>query len=188
MESDGTEWETVIDHEDYEINVNYPHQIRKKANGMILKECMTCYGYLRVHMNLHEHFKHLLIALQFLPNPDNLPAVDHANHVRSDNRIENLRWISNSNNCRNKSAHKGVEYTFVDEISPEAIHVTEYGEHQFDDLYFHNNQFLYFNGVQYRILHIIEHENGNLHVNIKDTEHRFVSICYSVFKRMYNLI
>jgi hypothetical protein len=192
MEVEGTdganEWETCVVDEAYEINVNYPHQLRKKATGNIIAENETVYGYIRVCLNLHDHFKHRLIALQFIPNPENLPAVDHVNHIRSDNRIENLRWISNSNNCRNKSVHKGVEYTFVDEISPEAIRVTHYNDHEFDDLYYYNDQFFYFNGIQYRVLHIIERANGNLHVNIMDTQHRFVSICYSVFKRMYDLI
>ena len=34
---------------------------------------------------------HRLVAELYLPNPDNLPIVDHINRVRDDNRLENLR-------------------------------------------------------------------------------------------------
>jgi hypothetical protein len=38
------------------------------------------------------------VALAFIPNPDNLPIVDHVNAVRWDNRVENLRWVTQSEN------------------------------------------------------------------------------------------
>lgn len=41
---------------------------------------------------------HRLVALAFLPNPDNLPEVNHKNYVRTDNRAENLEWISHYDN------------------------------------------------------------------------------------------
>ena len=44
---------------------------------------------------------HRLIAEHYIPNPDNLPFIDHINGVRSDNRIENLRWVSRQDNNRN---------------------------------------------------------------------------------------
>ncbi len=44
---------------------------------------------------------HRLVAERYLPNPHNLPQVDHINRVRHDNRVENLRWVSREENMSN---------------------------------------------------------------------------------------
>ena len=46
---------------------------------------------------------HRLIAKMFIPNPYNLPNIDHINHNKTDNRLENLRWVSQRDNNRNMS-------------------------------------------------------------------------------------
>jgi len=49
---------------------------------------------------------HVLVAQVFIPNPENKTYVDHINHDRHDNRVENLRWVTQSENLQNKSIHK----------------------------------------------------------------------------------
>ena len=46
--------------------------------------------------------QHRLLALTFLPNPNNYPDVDHINRDKRDNRLENLRWVPKSDNEKNK--------------------------------------------------------------------------------------
>jgi hypothetical protein len=49
---------------------------------------------------------HRLIAIHYIPNPENKKEVDHINRIRTDNRIENLRWVSNLENHQNMSFYK----------------------------------------------------------------------------------
>lgn len=47
-------------------------------------------------------FIHRLVALCFIPNPDNLPNIDHINRVGDYNHKDNLRWSRHSPNEANR--------------------------------------------------------------------------------------
>ena len=44
---------------------------------------------------------HRLVASAFIPNTDNKPCIDHINTDRTDNRVENLRWVTYKENMNN---------------------------------------------------------------------------------------
>lgn len=62
-------------------------------------------GYLTLSLYKNgkpKHFYvHRLVAEAFIPNPENKKTIDHINCVRSDNRLENLKWATQKENCNN---------------------------------------------------------------------------------------
>lgn len=48
-------------------------------------------------------YVHRLVAEAWLPNPNNYPYITHINGINSDNRVENLKWISVDEWKENKS-------------------------------------------------------------------------------------
>ncbi len=60
--------------------------------------------------------KHRLMALAFLPNPKNLPFVDHIDRDKSNNCLSNLRWVNKSQNCVNKKINGKLGYRHISEL------------------------------------------------------------------------
>ena len=49
---------------------------------------------------------HILVAITFIPNPNNYPCVDHIDTITSNNYVENLRWVTQQMNMNNKLTKK----------------------------------------------------------------------------------
>ena len=58
--------------------------------------------YYRVCLPNKTYLLHRLIAIHFIPNPENKTEVDHIDRNRKNNLIENLRWVTRSENNINK--------------------------------------------------------------------------------------
>ena len=175
---------------DYEILSQYPFTIRKKRNHYVISEWKDYKGYIKIKLNQKHYFKHVIIAKQFIPNddPEHKTQVDHKNRNKADYHLDNLRWVSQSENQKNKESYKGVNYEYVDEIPDESIVVDTYGAHKFENYYYHDNVFYFYNGIQYRKLLIIELKNGSKCVHMTDSNGENIGVYYNKFKKQYDLL
>lgn len=70
--------------------------------GKILKLNQKRHGYLSVDLAKNGKTKtmqvHRIIANTFIPNPENKPQINHINAIKTDNRVQNLEWVTAEEN------------------------------------------------------------------------------------------
>jgi len=80
----------------------------RKPSGRVLKKAISNSGYytvqLRKNKKPYPYLLHRLLAIQFIPNPENKPCVNHIDSNRLNNKLNNLEWVTYSEN--NSHAHK----------------------------------------------------------------------------------
>jgi len=75
-----------------------------------LKGSLSNKGYLQTILSSRQTKQarnvkiHRVVAEAFIPNPDNLPEVNHINGDKTDNRAENLEWVTTNENLRHARA------------------------------------------------------------------------------------
>lgn len=91
------EWRAVPGYEGlYE--VSNMGNVRNVRRNTLLRLPKTNNGYIRIVLSkngIKTGFQvHRIVAQAFLPNPDNLPQVNHKDEVKSNNCVDNLEWCS----------------------------------------------------------------------------------------------
>lgn len=104
-------WKSIQGYEGfYEINPqggvrSVTRTIRGRLFEMThLRQRPHCNGYKRISLrknNLHTTFYiHRLVAIAFIPNPENKPFVNHIDGVKTNNHVSNLEWNTEGENTR----------------------------------------------------------------------------------------
>ena len=109
--------------EDYYIDEN--GNIYDRNKKLMKSKWVDNTGYyqivLRKDKKKHHVRIHRLMALQFIPNPDNLPQVNHKDGNKLNNSVDNLEWVSNSDNTKHGYDNK-LYHTKKRKISIKTTH------------------------------------------------------------------
>ena len=171
-------WEPLTDFEDdYEVETEPPHRIRRKRDGLMPKPSLVKRsGYVQVKLNGNTYRYHRILAKHFIPNPDNLPEVDHINQDKTDNALENLRWVNRSQNLKNRAKYVKQKSEFLDHAPNDIIEIrafndVEYEENKYFFCFENDRVVLRVNDHKWRYLNMTPH-TGYLCVVLRDINGR----------------
>jgi hypothetical protein len=103
----------VFNQDTMKIIKEYPNYLADNKGNIYVKETMAIRlpvpnpnGYNRIMLSdkskRKNKYVHRLVAETFIPNPNNLPYVNHKDANRKNNSVENLEWCNNQQNIKHR--------------------------------------------------------------------------------------
>ena len=120
------------------------HEVDRGEKGVmtypshIMKLCVSNAGYLRACIKddngiRRQQSVHRAVALAFIPNPENKPEVNHINANKLDNCVENLEWVTSSENARHRDMLLPEPRKMPDNIHNEKAVIID-GKYRFESI------------------------------------------------------
>lgn len=98
--------------------------IKSKVNGRVVKGLICC-GYHYVGLakeGVRKNYRvHRLVAMTFIPNPNNLPIINHKDENRLNNSVDNLEWCTQKYNANYGNARKKLSASLIKSIGVKII-------------------------------------------------------------------
>jgi hypothetical protein len=156
--ADGADWEVLKNFSDFEIN-KISSDIRHKETKKIVRPIRRQDGYKLVKLRKTKgiFYVHRLMASQFLTNPDpNVRRfIDHIDRDRSNNSLSNLRFVTSSENNRNKNSRgANINYLHLKTLPENATRLVLEGRELRFQYYRINNSIFVHNSADYHRLYV----------------------------------
>lgn len=162
-------WEPVLGYEIFYHVSNFGRiksldritKAKRLRKGKIMSPATSSHGYITPCLTdsfgkEKSYMLHRLIAIAFIPNPENKPFVNHINGIKSDNRIENLEWCT----CYENTMH-ALENKLRIPKSGESCNLSKMKAANVLEL-----RNLYANGIPYRKLALMFNISNSASYNI----------------------